>query len=157
MPTKWPAHSLMLWRARLMSRVTAFPLLPSWDSQASLRAAWNMRRVLFTCGLNSNKEDAVYRIIITPQPQSESPAPSAVRPVPAGKLADAELQFDGPLDGLPLVGFAVWDNGEKGYRVSFPSRRYFGANGRRQSFLLLRTIDPEDRKSSEGLRDELVA
>ena len=53
--------------------------------------------------------------------------------------------------------FAVWDNGEKGYRVSFPSRRYVGANGRRQSFLLLRTIDPEDRKSSEGLRDEIVA
>src|SRR6202158_1908437 len=157
MPTKWPAHSLMLWRARLMSRVTAFPLLPSWDSQASLRAAWNRRRVLFTCGLNSNKEDAVYRIIITPQPPLESCASSAERSVPARKLADAELQFEGPLSGLTLVGFAVWDNGEHGYRVSFPSRRYVGAQGQPRSFLLLRTIDPEDRTSSEGLRRDIVA
>jgi hypothetical protein len=113
--------------------------------------------VLFTCGLNSNKEDAVYRIIITPRPPLESPDPSAERSVPARKLADAELQFDGPLDGLTLVGFAVWDKGEHGYRVSFPARRYVGANGQRRSFLLLRTIDPEDRTSAEGLRNDIVA
>jgi hypothetical protein len=116
-----------------------------------------MRRLLFTCGLNSNKEDAVYRIIITPQPPLESPDPSTARPVSARKLADAELQFDGPLDGLTLVGFAVWDKGEHGYRVSFPARRYVGANGQRRSFLLLRTIDPEDRTSAEGLRRDIVA
>ena len=29
---------------------------------------------------------------------------------PPGKLADAELHFSGgPLDGLKLVGFAVWE------------------------------------------------
>jgi hypothetical protein len=29
---------------------------------------------------------------------------------PPGKLADAELHFtDGPLDGLKLIGFAVWE------------------------------------------------
>jgi len=29
---------------------------------------------------------------------------------PAGKLADAELHFtDGPLAGLKLVGFGVWE------------------------------------------------
>jgi hypothetical protein len=122
-----------------------------------LRAAWNRRRVLFTCDLNSTKEDAVYRIIITPRPPLESPDPSAARPVPARILADAELQFDGPLDGLTLVGFAVWDKGEHGYRVSFPARRYVGANGQRRSFLLLRTIDPEDRTSAEELRRDIVA
>jgi hypothetical protein len=108
-------------------------------------------------GLNQNKEDAVYRIIITPRSLLESQSPSDARPVPAGKLADAELQFQGPLSGLTLVGFAVWDNGEHGYRVSFPARRYVGANGQRRSFLLLRTIDPEDRTSAEGLRRDIVA
>jgi len=58
---------------------------------------------------------------------------------------------------LTLIGFAVWDNGEHGYRVSFPTRRYVSANGQRRSFLLLRTIDPEDRASSEGLRRDIVA
>ncbi len=32
------------------------------------------------------------------------------RGIPSGKLADAELLFSGgPLDGLKLVGFAVWE------------------------------------------------
>jgi hypothetical protein len=104
-----------------------------------------------------NKEHAVYRIIITPRPVFESPAPSAARPLSARKLADAELQFEGPLTGLALVGFAVWDHGEQGYRVSFPSRRYVSANGRRRSFLLLRSIDPEDRTSCEVLHRDIVA
>ena len=35
---------------------------------------------------------------------------------PSGKLADAELHFSGgPLDGLKLIGFAVWER--KGSRV----------------------------------------
>ena len=29
---------------------------------------------------------------------------------PPGKLADAELHFtDGPLNGLKLIGFAIWE------------------------------------------------
>jgi len=29
---------------------------------------------------------------------------------PAGKLADAEVHFtDGPLEGLKLIGFSVWE------------------------------------------------
>ena len=99
----------------------------------------------------------MYRIIITPRPPLESPDPSAERSVPVRKLADAELQFEGPLSGLTLIGFAVWDKGEHGYRVSFPARRYVGANGQRRSFLLLRTIDPEDRTSAAGLRSDIVA
>jgi hypothetical protein len=59
----------------------------------------------------------------------------------AGKLADAEIHFDGgELDGLKLVGFAVWQkrNG-KGQNVSFPSRQ-FTVHGERRGFSLLRWI-----------------
>ena len=40
----------------------------------------------------------------------------------AGKLADAEIHFTGgELDGLKLVGFAVWQRRDgKGQNVSFP-------------------------------------
>jgi hypothetical protein len=35
------------------------------------------------------------------------------RNTPAGKLADAELHFtSGPLDGLKLIGFGVWERQE---------------------------------------------
>jgi hypothetical protein len=45
---------------------------------------------------------------------------------PAGKLADAELHFsDGPLAGLKLIGFAVWERRSGGGRnVTFPARQY---------------------------------
>lgn len=45
---------------------------------------------------------------------------------PPGKLADAELYFSGgPLDGLKLVGFAVWERKHTGGRnVTFPARQY---------------------------------
>jgi hypothetical protein len=60
---------------------------------------------------------------------------------PPGKLADAELHFDsGPLEGLKLIGFAVWErkNGS-GRNVTFPARQY-SVNGERRSFALLRPI-----------------
>ncbi len=56
---------------------------------------------------------------------------------PPGKLADAELHFtDGDLEGLRLVGFAVWEkrNGP-GRNVTFPARAY-SVNGERRSFAL---------------------
>jgi hypothetical protein len=38
---------------------------------------------------------------------------------PPGKLADAELHFDqGPLEGLKLIGFAVWERRSGGGHVS---------------------------------------
>ena len=45
---------------------------------------------------------------------------------PAGKLADAELHFtDGPLSGLKLIGFAIWERrGGAGRNVTFPARQY---------------------------------
>jgi len=60
---------------------------------------------------------------------------------PPGKLADAELHFtDGPLDGLKLIGFSIWERrGGGGRNVTFPARQY-SLNGERRSFALLRPI-----------------
>ena len=60
---------------------------------------------------------------------------------PPGKLADAELHFtDGALDGLKLIGFAVWERRSgNGRNVTFPARQY-AVNGERRSFALLRPI-----------------
>ena len=65
---------------------------------------------------------------------------------PAGKLADAELHFtDGPLAGLKLIGFGIWERrgaGTTGRNVTFPARQY-SVNGERRSFALLSPItDP---------------
>jgi hypothetical protein len=60
---------------------------------------------------------------------------------PPGKLADAELHFtEGPLEGLKLIGFAIWERrGGKGRNVTFPARQY-SVNGERRSFALLRPV-----------------
>lgn len=60
---------------------------------------------------------------------------------PPGKLADAELHFtSGPLEGMKLIGFAVWERRTGGGRnVTFPARQY-SVNGERRSFALLRPI-----------------
>ncbi len=71
---------------------------------------------------------------------------------PAGKLADAEIHFtDGPLAGLRLLGFAIWErrNGN-GRNVVFPSRTYT-VNGERRSFSLLRPAG--DAKSQDAVRE----
>jgi hypothetical protein len=45
---------------------------------------------------------------------------------PPGKLADAELHFDdGPLEGLKLIGFGIWERRSgSGRNVTFPARQY---------------------------------
>ena len=60
---------------------------------------------------------------------------------PPGKLADAELHFnEGPLEGLKLIGFTVWERrGGTGRNVTFPARQY-SVNGERRKFALLRPI-----------------
>lgn len=74
---------------------------------------------------------------------------------PSGKLADAELFFSGgPLDGLRLVGFAVWERKGGGRNVTFPARTY-SVNGERRTFSLLRPIT--DVGSQEKLRDIVLA
>jgi hypothetical protein len=71
---------------------------------------------------------------------------------PPGKLADAELHFtDGTLDGLKLIGFAVWERRTGGGRnVTFPARQYV-VNGEPRSFALLRPI--ADTSAQERIRD----
>ena len=71
---------------------------------------------------------------------------------PPGKLADAELHFtDGVLDGLKLIGFAVWERRSgSGRNVTFPARQY-SVNGERRSFALLRPI--ADAAAQERVRD----
>jgi hypothetical protein len=60
---------------------------------------------------------------------------------PPGKLGDAELHFsDGPLEGLKLIGFSIWERrGGTGRNVTFPARQY-SVNGERRSFALLRPV-----------------
>jgi hypothetical protein len=71
---------------------------------------------------------------------------------PRGKLADAELHFtDGVLDGLKLIGFAVWERRSGGGRtVTFPARQYI-VNGDRRSFVLLRPV--ADAAAQDRMRE----
>jgi hypothetical protein len=78
---------------------------------------------------------------------------------PAGKLAEAELHFmEGPLDGLKLIGFTVWEgrggrSGTNGRNVTFPARSY-AVNGERRSFALLRPIG--DAAGQNKLRELIL-
>jgi hypothetical protein len=65
--------------------------------------------------------------------------PNDKQGAPSGKLADAEVHFtEGALEGLRLLGFAVWERRSgTGRNVTFPSRTY-SVNGERRSFALLR-------------------
>jgi hypothetical protein len=74
---------------------------------------------------------------------------------PPGKLADVELHFtEGSLDGLKLLGFAIWErrNGS-GRNVTFPARQY-SVNGERRSFALLRPL--VDAHAQDRLRDLIL-
>jgi hypothetical protein len=74
---------------------------------------------------------------------------------PAGKLADAEMHFaDGPLAGMKLVGFGVWERRTgNGRNVTFPARAY-SVNGERRTFALLRPST--DATNQERLRDLIL-
>jgi hypothetical protein len=74
---------------------------------------------------------------------------------PPGKLADAELHFaDGALEGLKLIGFAVWERRTGGGRnVTFPARQY-SVNGERRTFALLRPL--ADATAQDRLREVIL-
>jgi len=75
---------------------------------------------------------------------------------PPGKLADAELHFtDGPLDGLKLIGFSIWERrgGGGGRNVTFPARTY-SVNGERRSFALLRPV--VDSTAQDKIRELIL-
>jgi hypothetical protein len=72
---------------------------------------------------------------------------------PQGKLADAEMIFEagsGPLSGLRLIGFGVWERRDGGRNVTFPARQY-SVNGERRSFALLRPTDG-DASAQDAIR-----
>lgn len=76
---------------------------------------------------------------------------------PPGKLADAELHFDdGPLEGLKLIGFSIWERrgGGNGRNVTFPARQY-AVNGERRSFALLRPIS--DVTAQNQIRETVLS
>jgi hypothetical protein len=74
---------------------------------------------------------------------------------PPGKLADAELHFtDGPLNGLKLMGFSIWERrGGNGRNVTFPARSY-AVNGERRTYALLRPI--VDSTAQNQIRDVIL-
>ena len=72
---------------------------------------------------------------------------------PKGKLADAEVIFEagsGPLHGLRLIGFGVWERRDGGKNVTFPARQY-SVNGERRSFALLRPANG-DANAQDAIR-----
>ena len=76
---------------------------------------------------------------------------------PPGKLADAELTFEadaGPLSGLKLIGFGIWERRNGGRNVTFPARQY-SVNGERRSFALLRPANG-DVSAQEAIRDYIL-
>ena len=76
------------------------------------------------------------------------------RGTPPGKLADAELHFSGgPLDGLKLIGFAVWERKNGGRNITLPARQY-SVNGERRSYALLRPT--KDASAQDRLRDLIL-
>ena len=83
---------------------------------------------------------------------------------PVGKLADAELHFTGgPLEGLKLIGFAIWGRrGGSGRNVTFPARQY-SVNGDamrvlgRDGWMLRSANSPNTDPSDRGPRVRQMA
>ena len=75
--------------------------------------------------------------------------------IPQGKLADAELHFtEGPLEGLKLIGFSVWERRTgAGRNVTFPARQY-SVGGEKRSYALLRPI--VDSTAQAKIRDLIL-
>jgi hypothetical protein len=71
---------------------------------------------------------------ILPNDRSEQPS----------KLADAELLFEeGPLRGLRLMGFSIWQSRRGNSRnVTVPTRTYF-VRGEKRTYALLRPVNDE--------------
>ena len=76
---------------------------------------------------------------------------------PVGKLADAEVIFEadaGPLSGLKLIGFAIWERRGGGRNVTFPARQY-SVNGARRSYALLRAVNDEP-SAPDSIRQHIL-
>ena len=97
--------------------------------------------------MSKSKGELVVSVSIIPNQQGS----------PAGKLPDAEVMFEaasGPLSGMKLVGFAVWERRAGGRNVTFPARQY-SVNGERRSFALLRPANG-DASAQEAIRQSIL-
>jgi hypothetical protein len=77
---------------------------------------------------------------------------------PQGKLADAEVIFEadaGPMKGLKLIGFAIWEGRTGGRNVTFPARHYTTNAGDRRNFLLLRPANG-DENAPKAIREFIL-
>ena len=96
--------------------------------------------------MSKSKGEVVVSVSIIPNQQGS----------PAGKLADAEVMFEaasGPLSGMKLIGFAVWERRDGGRNVTFPARQY-SVNGERRSYALLRAS--KDDRDAQAIRDRIL-
>ena len=60
----------------------------------------------------------------------------------------------GALEGLKLIGFAIWERRSgSGRNVTFPARAY-SVNGERRSFALLRPVS--DASAQDRIRDLIL-
>jgi hypothetical protein len=76
---------------------------------------------------------------------------------PPGKIMDAELQWTtGPMRGLRLFGFSIWQRISGGFNVTFPARQY-SVNGERRSFALLRPLPNGDAAGQDRVRNLILA
>ena len=97
--------------------------------------------------MSKSKGEVVVSVSIIPSQQDS----------PAGKLADAEVMFEaasGPLSGMKLVGFAIWERRAGGRNVTFPARQY-SVNGERRSFALLRPANG-DASAQEAIKQSIL-
>ena len=74
---------------------------------------------------------------------------------PARQACGRRAAFhSGPLEGLKLIGFGVWERKTgNGRNVTFPARQ-FTVNGERRSFALLRPI--ADTTAQSRIRDSIL-
>jgi hypothetical protein len=77
---------------------------------------------------------------------------------PQGKLADAEVIFEadaGPMKGLKLLGFSIWEGRTGGRNVTFPARHYTTNGGDRRNFSLLRPANG-DEHAPKAMREFIL-
>jgi hypothetical protein len=60
----------------------------------------------------------------------------------------------GPLSGLKLIGFAIWERRGGGRNVTFPARQY-SVNGARRSYALLRAANGEPG-AQDSIRQQIL-
>lgn len=73
---------------------------------------------------------------------------------PEARAIQAAVQLAMALDGLKLIGFAIWERHNGQRNVTFPARQY-SVNGERRSFALLRPLT--DVGAQNRFRDLILA